>query len=582
MPDPPSLDSVVGSSDLDAQVKKVSGELVPKMRAAFGEQEKIQKETLGREEKLFADSENKREAVGHTLAEASQPWNSQAEWDKRKTDPLVAFGSLGSVFGILASAFTHAPLQNSLNASAAAMNAIHDNDADSYKNAYDAWQENSKLVIDRAKLEREEYRDALEAMKTNMQLGQVRMQMVATKLGDQKALIMAENGMLPELYEMLGKRDSIMTQFEENHIKLMQDQFKAGVLMDLQRGMSPEDLKDPQKKGEILQKWTELTNPEFAERKRHEISEEEIRKNANTKYEIMQELQDDPAYKAADFVGKNAMINARSAALAGRTGTGVGGNANLTPGRIEAQDLATMRKQWTDEKMPAEDVAHNTARLKKQLDLESKSITGNQQDKLVADLNRVQYAEDDIGKIEDLLSKHNLISGLGGKITRPGEVVANALGTSTSTDRKQFERDITQLQMWLRPLITGSQGRPIAADASKMDTIAAGLRAGDSKYGTIEAYRELMTDLLPKMKKDLTARATGRGLENAQSPSVPASQGEQPAWKRGIPVGPSAAPDKRSENVQQLMKQARVAPDGRSYVPDPSRPGKYLMVVENA
>lgn len=582
MHDPPSLDSVVGTSDLDAQVKKVSGELKPVMQAEITEKGKIERESFARDEKLFKEAEDKRAAVGHTLAEGAQPWNSQAEWDKRKTDPLVAFGSLGSVFGILASAFTHAPLQNSLNASAAAMNATHDNDADAYKNAYDAWQENSKLVMDRAKMEREEYHDALESMKTNMQLGETRLRMAATKFGDQKAMIYLENGMLPELYEILGKRDSVMTQLEENHSKLAIDKFKNGVLLDLQRDMSPQDLKDPQKKGEILQKWTELTNPEFAERKRHEISEEEIRKNANTKYEIMQELQDDPAYKAADFVGKNAMINARSAALAGRTGTGVGGNANLTPGRIEAQDLAAMRQVWTDEKMPPEEIAHNTARFKKQLDLESKSITGNQQDKLVADLNRVQYAEDDIGKIEDLLSKHNLISGLGGKITRPGEVVANALGTSTSTDRKQFERDITQLQMWLRPLITGSQGRPIAADASKMDTIAAGLRAGDSKYGTIEAYRELMTDLLPKMKKDLTARATGRGLENAQSPSAPA-QGEQaPAWKRGIPIGPSAAPDKRSENVEQLMKQARVAPDGRSYVPDPSRPGKYLMVVENA
>ena len=49
-------------------------------------------------------------------------------------------------------------------------------------------------------------------------------------------------------------------------------------------------------------------------------------------------------------------------------------------------------------------------------------------------LTRIDTANQAIDKVEALLKKHNAMTGLGGKITRPGEVVSNWFGNN-ETDR---------------------------------------------------------------------------------------------------------------------------------------------------
>lgn len=85
-------------------------------------------------------------------AEKMKPWNADEELAKRRTDPIEAFGSIGSVFGILASAFTHAPMENALNASAAAINSIKEGDSKAYDRAYKAWEDNTKQALERHKI----------------------------------------------------------------------------------------------------------------------------------------------------------------------------------------------------------------------------------------------------------------------------------------------------------------------------------------------------------------------------------------------------------------------------------------------
>ncbi len=125
-----------------------------------------------------------------------KPWDADKEKAKRTTDPIEAFGSFGSIFGILASAFTHRPMINSLNAAAAAMNAVKANDHEAYKSAFDAWKENTQLALDRHRVEHEDFSDALSKLSTDASL----MKVYAAKYGDKKAELLSEAG----LYEHLA------------------------------------------------------------------------------------------------------------------------------------------------------------------------------------------------------------------------------------------------------------------------------------------------------------------------------------------------------------------------------------------
>src|SRR5262245_60215328 len=69
---------------------------------------------LGR---LEEDRKRQKEALDRTGIGPGdlQPWNYEQEKAKYTTGALEQFGSLGSVFAVLASAFTRTPMVNSLN-----------------------------------------------------------------------------------------------------------------------------------------------------------------------------------------------------------------------------------------------------------------------------------------------------------------------------------------------------------------------------------------------------------------------------------------------------------------------------------
>lgn len=127
-------------------------------------------------------------------------WDAQKEAAKASTNPIEAFGSFGSVFAILASAFTHTPITNALNGSAAAMQAIKKRDEEGYNRAYEAFQTNTKIALDRHNLQHQDYEDAFDKMKSDFAEGQAMLTMTAAKYGDQAATLMNEAG----LYEKLG------------------------------------------------------------------------------------------------------------------------------------------------------------------------------------------------------------------------------------------------------------------------------------------------------------------------------------------------------------------------------------------
>lgn len=175
-------------------------------------------------------AEDRTIAKQHLDAIGIQPgefpkWDAQKQSEKFSTSPIEAFGSLGSVVGMLASAFTHAPMQNALNASAAAMDAIRVGDEREYNRAFSAWKENNDLVFKRHEMEQRAFDDAMRLGDRDMHLMEAKFRAAAVQFGANKDLIMIENQMWPELFEAKAKIKKAITDIQGYDNQLTQERF---------------------------------------------------------------------------------------------------------------------------------------------------------------------------------------------------------------------------------------------------------------------------------------------------------------------------------------------------------------------
>lgn len=112
--------------------------------------------------------EERQYRAAHPLRSAEQSlWQGKPP----EFDAAQAFGSTASVMGILLGALTRAPLTASLNASAAAMTALRQNDLMKYKEAKDTWEKNTELAMNNAKAYNEQVLKGLELMKSDHAAG---------------------------------------------------------------------------------------------------------------------------------------------------------------------------------------------------------------------------------------------------------------------------------------------------------------------------------------------------------------------------------------------------------------------------
>lgn len=137
-------------------------------------------------------------------AEKLQPWDADAQREKFRTDPIASFGSIGSVFAMIASAFTHQPMTNALNASAAAMMAIKDGNEAEYEKAFRAFKENNDLVVKRHGMMNQAYHNAATLMDKDIAAGKIALLENATRFGDQNLAVMLNNGMDKEALDYVA------------------------------------------------------------------------------------------------------------------------------------------------------------------------------------------------------------------------------------------------------------------------------------------------------------------------------------------------------------------------------------------
>ena len=189
------------------------------MQSTFEQQDK---QNRSRMERLFA-------AQGATIDDL-KPWHAQQELADRKTDLWEQFGSPGFIIAMLGSAFSAQPMNSALNSGAAAMNAINQGDMQAYNRAFDAWKENTKLTLDRQKLEHELYDEADKLRERDMAAWRAKVAAVAARFDDKRKLALLQNGMDGELITALGSEAQAAQKLGAARDGLMQQKLKMDML----------------------------------------------------------------------------------------------------------------------------------------------------------------------------------------------------------------------------------------------------------------------------------------------------------------------------------------------------------------
>lgn len=110
-----------------------------------------------------------------------------------QADPIKAFGSFGSVLGILASAFTRKPLQNSIMAMTAVNQAEQAADKTAYDHAWNEYQTATKVALEKIGFEKQMYQNAIDIYKTDNAKGIGLLNGIAAQMQNEKLMFAAKH-----------------------------------------------------------------------------------------------------------------------------------------------------------------------------------------------------------------------------------------------------------------------------------------------------------------------------------------------------------------------------------------------------
>lgn len=95
-----------------------------------------------------------------------------------------------------------------------------------------------------------------------------------------------------------------------------------------------------------------------------------------------------------------------------------------------------------------------------------------------------------VDELEAIVEQNKSVTGLGGKARRIGESVAGMFGIDVDTAGHRFESKLSELQLLLPKLLTGSS-KSAKDERERVDKVARGLKLGDDPKSTVDALKEL-------------------------------------------------------------------------------------------
>jgi len=145
---------------------------------------------------------------------------------KPDNDNMKQFGSLASIIGIFASAFTKRPMVNALNASADAMKAEQEGNNDAYEKAYREWKDQNELALKRHDMEVERLQEIVELSKTDQAAALAQLKAYGAANGSDAAAILSELGDWSEIGKYVGSMQTAGLKIREVNAKIEEDNAK--------------------------------------------------------------------------------------------------------------------------------------------------------------------------------------------------------------------------------------------------------------------------------------------------------------------------------------------------------------------
>lgn len=216
-PDVPAPASSVG--DFDNPPFKAPGTNLGSFLPSAGENKAISDEAAGiqkqkmeadakineigtaRTQKRIAEADRFLKAEGYAADNIPKPWNADKERAERTTGPMEKFGSAAMVFAGIASAFSKQPAITALNAGAAVLTAINNNDAQAYHDAHQAWKENTDIAIKRFNMQHQMFEDNNQLFDKDISLWKIKTAEIASRFNDQQYLNLLQHGQYDKLFE---------------------------------------------------------------------------------------------------------------------------------------------------------------------------------------------------------------------------------------------------------------------------------------------------------------------------------------------------------------------------------------------
>lgn len=149
-------------------------------------------------------------------------------------DPMSAWGSVAMALAFIASARTRSPLTSMLKASAAGINAIKQGNTEAYEKAEKIWKENNEFTQKQWEMENDQYKEGIDLMKTDVDLGLAKIRTTASMMQDEPVLASLRAGG-DKAVELLMKRMEMQQSMALKGALLSDRADKTKVQMELMK-----------------------------------------------------------------------------------------------------------------------------------------------------------------------------------------------------------------------------------------------------------------------------------------------------------------------------------------------------------
>ncbi len=520
------------------------------------------------------------DAEGATIDEL-KPWNAEKELAKRETNLWEQFGSPGFVISMMASAFTAMPMNSALSGGAAAMNAINAGKMDEYHKAFDAWKENSQLTLHRLELEEKQF-NQIDTLRTkDMESWRAQATALAARFNDQRMLVLLNNGYDQQALEARDQLSKSRVELSDATQRIQDNEIRRKLFIALngdnkdpkklaQAAMDAETIMSAPKTPEQIAVANVISQPGFRDQSSEDQNKQinnaiagvsSARYGARGTNTLPVELQkqidaSDASAEAGETSQETAARHNAIMADFYKAKNPVGAERNkITQDHNETMAALADKRIDLAEAKAQEDALHKRnmdaiaqGRLEGQMTTEQErvrhdqameeisktkaaggNLTANKRAELTLLQGRYRETDKTIDDVINALKKAPAGAGLRGKVARLDERLANILGGSTSTQYVDLMRRIDIVKTMAPRLLVGSSGRPLSAEAGRIDDIVPGLTIGDTYQNTISGLLEL--------KKVLDGeRGDVQKVLGTESTSEPPAKPAASDWP-GVPVG---------------------------------------------